>query len=338
VVRRLAFAGAAALSGCAAEPQPRDASAAAREERADELDFRCARAVMPQNSVYRMPLAGKETDPSLAARLAAVPYRARRTALAAGLEPLLSRLLEARAASPAASAAELAQEEELALRLGAFESQVTAAAFEAGCTARSLQKLLARFAQREQSRQVSLAVTSLLVGGIAGTVSGVWGLADDSSHAPLVIAIAGGIATTALGAVALTHVDKPLFLAHARNRLAPIWNGADPDHLYPSFVFHMLVYEDTSGSRPPREELLGEWQARIAELAPAAPAALERLLFGEGGVYSDAMLALRAEMFEGIETAIQGTAREVELLDRSLVRELGTPLGSGAPDSPPRVH
>jgi len=39
-------------------------------------------------------------------------------------------------------------------------------------------------------------------------------------------------------------------------------------------------------------------------------------------------------MFEGIEAAILGIARDVELLDRSLVRELGTPLGTGAPDSP----
>ena len=42
---------------------------------------------------------------------------------------------------------------------------------------------------------------------------------------------------------------------HEHNLLAPIWNGADPEHVYSSFVFRMLVLPDgtigwTQGSVP----------------------------------------------------------------------------------------
>ena len=45
-----------------------------------ESVFHCARATMGRDSPYRMPLAGPETDPRLAAELAVLPAEARRNA------------------------------------------------------------------------------------------------------------------------------------------------------------------------------------------------------------------------------------------------------------------
>ena len=55
---------------------------------------RCNRAYTGDE--FRMPLALTEEEPSLAAELDAVPGQVRRTVLAAGLEPVLARMLRDR--------------------------------------------------------------------------------------------------------------------------------------------------------------------------------------------------------------------------------------------------
>ena len=306
---------------------------------ANEADFHCARATMGRDSPYRMPLAGPEADPRLAAYLAVLPPEARRTALAAGLEPLLARLLDERArAESQPSPQQLLMQEALLARVVAFHAQVSAAAFEAGCTADMIQKVLSERAHHEQSRQVAIAIGSLAAGAVAGVAAGVWGLSDGSSKGPPIMAIAGGIASTALGAVALTHEDPPLWFRHPRNRLTAVWAGADPDHLYPSFVFRMLTFAGAAGARSPRDELLETWRHKLDDDASEAAerASAERLLQGDGGIYDDDLLTLRAEMFEGIESAVNGMTRDLELLNRSLVRVLAQPLMPEAgPATPP---
>jgi hypothetical protein len=319
---------ASAGAGCAAAR--REGRADARERASlflRETDFHCARAAMDRYSPYRMPLAGAESDPTLAAYLVVLPPEARRAALAAGLEPMLARLLRDKATAGLEPTSRLmALQDELTLRLVAFHAQVAAAAFEAGCTADMIQKVLAERSHREQSRQVSIAVASLVAGALAGVAAGVWGLANPESRAPPILAIAGGVAGTGLGAGALLHEDPPALFEHARNRLTPVWRGVDPDHLYPSFVFRMLTFPPVAGGHSPRDQLIGSWQQQLGGALPVSSlAAAEQLLLGDGGIYDDQLFTLRAEMFEGLESAVQGMARDLELLNRSLVRVLTAP-------------
>ena len=299
----------------------------------DERDFHCARAIMDGSSPYRMLLAGPERDPVLAAYLDPLPYNARRAALAAGLEPLLARILAGRAAAPDAPSAELlAMENELTLRVVAFHSQLLAAAFEAGCTADMIQKLLPDFTHKEQSRQLTITVASLVVASVGSIVAGAWAIDDMSSRGPAVVGVAAGLGTAVLGIAALTHEERAIQFAHSRNRLVPLASGADPDHLYPSFVFRMLTFPDASDGKSPRDELMEAWQRDLERELPATQqaAARERLL-GDGGSYDETLLTLRADMFEALESKIQGLARDLELLNRSLVRSLSVPQGSTAP-------
>jgi hypothetical protein len=123
---------------------------------------------------------------------------------------------------------------------------------------------------------------------------------------------------------------------HARNRLVPLASGVDPEHLYPSFVFRMLTYPDEVDHRTPREELLSAWQAQLDRtVPPSRRAAARQMLLGEGGEYDDDLLALRAEMFESLESAVQGLARDLELLNRSLVRSLTSEVLPRAPTPAP---
>ena len=307
----------------------------------DERDFHCARAIVDGSSPYQMTLAGPERDPALAAYLDPLPYNARRAAQAAGLEPLLARILRARAASSEATSVELlAMENELTLRVVAFHSQLLAAAFEAGCTADMIQKVLPDFTHKEQSRQLTITVASLVVGAVGSIVAGAWAIDDMSSRGPALIGVGAGVGTAVLGIAALTHQERSIQFAHSRNRLVPLVTGVDPDHLYPPFVFEMLTLPDASDGKSPRDELLEAWQRDLERSVPTSEQAAARdHLLGDGGSYDETLLTLRADMFEGLESKIQGLARDLELLNRSLVRSLSTAEGRVPPPSaPPLAH
>ncbi len=290
---------------------------------------------MGKDSPYRMPLAGKEDDPILAARLDSLPPRTRRAALAAGLEPLLSRILQEKALGQAPTVELLQEEQELTLRLVALDDQVLAAAFEAGCTSDRLEKLAGKLGQSEQARQLTIAELSLLLGAVITTTAGAWALADDESKTPAILGLVGGGVTTAFGVAALTHEQHSIMFAHPRNRITPIRNGSDPDHLYPTFVFRMLTFPDAENGRTPRDELLADWQGALDEAAaPNEAACVNALMVSNGGRYDETRLTLRARMFETLESTLQGLARDLELLHRSLVRELATP--APAPRGPAR--
>jgi hypothetical protein len=303
----------------------------------DEDDFHCARAIIDWGSPYRLPLAGAETDPALAAHLEVLPYRARRAALAAGLEPLLARLLAGRDDAHGAPTLEgLTLEQDLTLRIMAFHSQMVAATFEAGCTADMIQKVLPEITHEEQTRQLRIAIGSLVLAAAGSMAAGASTLHNSSSMAPAIIDIVAGGGIAGLSIAALTRTEHSIRVAHSRNRLLPLWRGSDPDHLYPSFVFRMLMLPDAAGGTSPRDRLMAGWKADIEKRPAAEQAAARELLLGDGGVYDETLLILRAEMFELLQSTIQGLARDLELLNRSLVRSL-TNESPSPPSFPPEV-
>lgn len=288
---------------------------------------------MRGDSPYRMPLAREERDPVLAERLNVLPPRARRVALAAGLEPLLARILQERATAAQPSFELLEREHELELRLNALTAQVSAVAFEARCMSEMIQRAATDFEQREQSRQLTIAEVSLVVVAALSTAAGVWALADDHSHGPIVLGIVGGGAATGLGALALTRERHRIHFAHAPNRLAPIEAGNDPEHLYPTFVFRMLTFAEPTPGPSPREVLLAGWQSDLrGTFGPDDAATAGALLRSAEGKYDDVLLTLRARRYQRLEMSVQGIARDLELLDRSLVRIFTMP--GSAPTKP----
>ncbi|HYQ04493.1 MAG TPA: hypothetical protein VER96_37730 [Polyangiaceae bacterium] len=323
------------LAACAPDHQIHDSHDPSVVPPVDEFGFRCAREPMPANSPYRMPLAREELDPTLAAHLAVLPPRARRTALAAGLEPLLARILQARSTSTEPQLELIEREHELELRLNALSAQVSAVEFEARCTSEMLGKVQANFLEREQARQVKLATLSLMVGAALATAAGVWALADDDSHAPVILGIAGGGIAAGLGGFALVHEAHPIRVVHQPNRLTPIERGVDPEHLYPTFVFRMLTFPQPSQAQSPRDELIASWKRELEEALPRSETVeAAELLNGPGGKYEDIRLALRARRFQDLELAVLSIARDLELLDRSLVRIFTMPGSAPAKPQP----
>jgi hypothetical protein len=315
-----------AAQACAASRAQESATARGRwEGRGRE----CVRAFLGRGSPYQ-ELSIEPTDDAL---LDPVPSEARRTARAAGLEPLIvSALRERRDTGSSASVAFLAAKQDLGLRLISLETQLAAVIFEAECTGELIEAMAFELDQQTQSRGLVYAVSSLVVGSVLATASGIWDLSGDESPGPAVLALAGGVGSAALGAAAFVPREGSLHYEHRHNLLGPIVRNEDPEQLYPAFVFHMLTLPAPGADRSPRERLMAAWQELIDQDVPRSQrASVQTLLYGDGGTYSQDLLALRERMYDALESQLNALARDLELLDRFLVRELAPPVRPAPP-------
>src|SRR5262249_48768162 len=158
-------------------------------------------------------------------------------------------------------------EEELSLRLMAFETQLLAATFEVHCTAAQIEDVIDELDGQERHRQFTLAIASLVAGGAAATASGGWALDDPGKkrgHAA--VDLGGGLTVAGLGIATLVHPERHEHLIHRHNLLGPVWRGVDTEHLYPSFVFRMLLMPKAE-EESPRAALIKAWTSKLAQIA-----------------------------------------------------------------------
>jgi hypothetical protein len=292
---------------------------------ASEHGTRCARAVMGRDSPYRMPLADPVSDEKGLKLLEVLPPEARRTARAAGLEPVIASLLQRKAEQPPGNDL-LQRQHELALRMTAFDAQVSSLAFEVGCTRDRVRDLILALDADEGNRQLKLAASSLIIGATTSTAAGAWDLLGPESEIPAWVAIGGGVVTAAIGAAALLVPERVVVLEHRQNLLRPILEGKDPDHLYPSFVFRMLTARYQGDEHTPRDALLQDFDVILESKVPGVKhaRALE-ILGGTGSYYPREMLEAREAFLHAVELAVAGVARDLELFDRTAVRLFATP-------------
>jgi hypothetical protein len=301
-----------------------------------EDESQCTRATMGKFGPYRMPLADPVTDPESVRYLEDFPPEARRTARAAGLEQLLADILrEKQATGDQPSMRLLSMEEELSLRLEAFEIQLLASTFEIHCTAVQVQDVINDLDKQERHRQFSLAVTSLVAAGLGATAAGVWTLGDpQNTRGPAAVSIGAGLTVGGLGIAALGHPDYNVRLIHEHNLLEPVWRGIDPKHLYPSFVFRMLMMANPDGEGSPRSELMKKWIADLQEVAGPSHNIADVTMYGSGGEYSRDLLDVRHDQLEGLVSALQSIGRDLELFTRYLVGRI-TPPAASVPKTTP---
>lgn len=288
---------------------------------------RCVRAVPGQGSPYREALPGPVTDPVLLPYLERLPADVRRTAVAAGIEPLLARVLRQRERGRSLELIGLRQE--LDARVASLGPQLLAMEFEAECNIALLQRTLGQYDDDESERQLVLAITSLVASAGFGLAAAVWDVANEHTDmpavpdGPLATAIVGVVPTTVLAAAALSPAPREVSISHEHNLLGPIARGDDPDLLYPTFVFRLLTAPMAGGASTPRDELLGRWNELIADAAPSGERVRVRaLLFGEGGIYDRELTELRQHLYEELEATLDSLARHIDLLSRTLVTAL----------------
>lgn len=244
-----------------------------------------------------------------------LPAELRRVVMAAELGPLLSALVRGDAADPVATKLQLV------LRLSSLEIAVASLVFEAQCTGARMDAALRELDRRKTARDVGLTVSSILVGAVAGTVGGIWELRTGEPQGPLALGIAGGVASAALGLSTFAPQHRAVVFSHVHNLLSPIVTGEDPDGLYPTFVFRMLLAPNAEGGASIREEILEDWHKLLDEGLPDDQRGLaEAVLYGDGGVYDERLLDLREQMFDVLESHVHAIDHELDLLYRYSAR------------------
>ncbi len=333
VVRAALSIALAACTAACSRVEPRPASAVAPGDRhalvTDERDSDCGHPDMGREGPYRFPVAGPVDDPESKAYLEGTPSEARRTAQAAGLEPLLVAMIrEETRVGAELTPALVGLRDDLTMRLVAMESLVASAVFEVHCTKAQIDEVLEELDRREQNRQSTLAVASVILGALSGIAAGTLSLAAPDSPSSTIVGIGGATLSAGVGALALYRPDVAVRLDHQHNLLAPIWRADDPDHLYSTFLFRMLTLPDGSADGSPRATMVRAWVKEIERANLPSPEIAERVLYGEGGRYSRALVQVRQQNFAKLEDSLRSIDRDLELFERFVLKKLFMPTAT----------
>jgi hypothetical protein len=299
---------------------------------------RCVHGASGRDSLYRLELPGAVTEPTLVAAAAQFPASVRRTAVAAGLEPLLANIVLERDRSMQQGTPTpefLAMRDELAARMYTLETQLTAMEFEVDCVRALINARLADYDERETDRQLALTIGSLVVGAAAGLAAGIWDLANSETadpavpEGPLLVGIAGAVGTTAFGTAVLVPEPRPIVFEHQHNVLQPLQRGTDEDFVFPTFVFRLLTLPTADGGPTPREQLLSTWTTMIEDDVPMDRRAVaEQILYGPGGVYDPGLLRLHQALLEELGATLDGLARDIDMLAAAIALILSADMST----------
>ncbi len=294
-----------------------------------ERDRDCRRHTVRVAGPYHQELGEALDDPLLEQ----IPPEARRSARAAGLEPLILALLKDRQNPGEAPSVEvLALQQRLFVQQISFDSQLQSLLSEVDCTDDVIESLGAQLEQREGNRELSLTLASIGVAAAGAIVAGAWQIKNQRSDGEALVAITSGVGSAALGVAALVPKRHTVEYLHPHNLLAPIASGQDPERLYPTFVRRLLNAPAEPGRPSPREELLATFERKIAKTYPPGEhRRVREILYGAGAIYDQRLIRLREEMYDQLESTLSAFARDFELLSRYLVN-LTDPAPPGPSD------
>ena len=171
----------------------------------------------------------------------------------------------------------------------------------------------------ENGRIKRLTIASIVLGGIAGIISGGVGLAAGASTAGDAADVAGGVLASWFGVSALfTHSEVEFH--HDRNALQELWDDPEEPQIFSPIVWRFFA-------SPPHGR--GRYSTRTGRqcLAAGRPVRQERVrqrkstadsFFRPGGRYAASELRARASMLETLEASIRLMHEELEVLLREI--------------------
>jgi hypothetical protein len=197
--------------------------------------------------------------------------------------------------------------------------EVASSTAELTCERDRADQVADRIDEIDNARVKRLTIASIVLGGIAGIISGGVGLAAGASTAGEAADVAGGVLASWFGVSALfTHSEVEF--RHDRNALQELWADPPDPHIFSPIVWRYLHRAHAAGTDRPREQVLNAWRqgGRLGESGSKKEQQRQALFFGAGGRYAAAELRARASMLETLEASIRLMHEELEVLLREI--------------------
>jgi len=163
-----------------------------------------------------------------------------------------------------------------------------------------------------------VTVASIVVGAAATIAASSVSLAEGENETEQGVAIAGAAVGAYLGFKALVNKRKIRFM-HPRNHLQDFWEERANSRIFSPIIWNFvsktfnLKGENTNG----KKEVIKKWVS--SKLLTKGESEREKLLMGLGGSYSSDDLAVRINMFEGIEAEIDLIKYDLKRLQQELI-------------------
>ncbi len=281
---------------------------------ATEQSQRCvpssAKRARAFSSTFSVPSA-----PPTAAAAARFSPEALRIAEVVGVLPLLNEISELSASSRQEPLELLIRRQRFTDRILLTFFEVASATAEIVCERDRADQVADRIDEVDSTRVKSLTIASIVIGSIAGIVSGGVGLAAGASVAGDSADVGGGLLASWFGVSALfTHSEVEFH--HDRNLLEEIWNDPQEPQMFSPALWRFLHRPQAAGRDTPREQVLNAWRqpGRLGEQGSGDEQQRRALLFGHGGRYTASDLRARASMLETLESSIRLLHEELEVL------------------------
>lgn len=236
--------------------------------------------------------------------------------------PLLSQLTALQRAGETHSIAFMELRQSLTDRLLLTLFEVSSVTAELVCERDRADQVADRMDEIDTSIVKRLTLTSIVIGGIAGIVSGGIGLAGGASSASDAAGLAGGLFASVFGGTALFATSKQEF-RHERNLLNEVWENPKESSVFSPAIWRFLQRHHKDGAVTTREEVIRAWQqqGRLGEPGSAGEHERTALIFGPGGTYASTDLRARASMLETLEAHINLLSEELEVFLREITQQ-----------------
>ncbi|MGC4097879.1 MAG: hypothetical protein QM706_12250 [Nitrospira sp.] len=202
--------------------------------------------------------------------------------------------------------------------------EVDSAIAEIVCERDRADQLADRIDEVDGARVKQLTIASIVVGGVAGIVTGGIGLAAAATVGADAMTLGGGVLASWLGVSAL-FVQSEVVFRHDRNLLGELWEDPAAPQIYSPILWRYLHQPPTTQDESPRTEVLNEWRqkGRLGERDSPDEERRRRLFFSTGGRYSSPDLRARASMLETLEASLRLIHEDLEVLIREVMAEVG---------------
>ncbi len=292
-----------------------------RQGSATESTQRCAPAMTKR---ARAATASRHQDQAASPAPAQSPFSAdaRRVADVIGVLPVLDKIASRKASREESRLDILILRQRLTDQVLLTLFEVASATAELTCERDRAAQVADRLDALDNARVKRLTIASIVLGGIAGVITGGVGLAAGASTAGDAAEVAGGVFASWFGVSAL-FIHSEADFRHDRNALQEVWGNPSESTIFSPVIWRFLHNTHTEGMNAPRDEVVDAWRqaGRLGANGSEDEHHRQDLFFGSGGRYGAAELRARSSMLETLEASIRLMHEELEVLLREIVEQ-----------------